>query len=239
MVPSHTEQQAAAHRSHSATSTTESKHWQTVRWGERAFRLTAQTFRPRETSLPFVELALEATTLFARPSTLIDMCCGCGALGISLYLARPDAFTSILALDSSADAVESCRANFSLHGVPGDARLWRAGTPVDVSAPTLVLCNPPFLPIADAGEDTLWERACIYATDDGMRVASQCMESIVGTSSVIVLKSMVHHVVSLSEQFQTSHFVYKLRHGEIVGRSPVAYSLWEPTDSRWVEGRRA
>jgi methylase of polypeptide subunit release factors len=208
---------------------------ETVIWGGRSFLLGPRTFRPRESSLPLVELALRALDGLESPLSLVDLCCGSGVLGISLFLAAPGRFTFLLGLDASEDAVAACRRNCERHGVPGEARIWEAGQPLGLedARPVLVLCNPPFLAAEKAPDPLDWEWPCLYAGRHGLEVAALCMESLTGTPATVALKSAPGHVAVLERRFRGSHFLAEVALSPQPG---ISFSLWRPVPA--VDGER-
>jgi methylase of polypeptide subunit release factors len=199
---------------------------ESARWGGRSFLLGPRTFRPRESSLPLIGLAVRASSRLAGPPLpLIDLCCGCGALGISLFLASPGRFRSLLSLDASEEAVAACALNLERHGVPGEARVWEAGEPLDVPGPAFVICNPPFLAAESAAGPRTWEWPCLYSGGQGIAVAALCMESLAGAPATVALKSAPGHVAVLEQRCRGSHRPIEVA---VAPESGIAFSLWQP-----------
>lgn len=167
-----------------------SDSFSTIRWANLDFFVTHQTFIPRKSSLGFLEVVDEILNVPCPPRILIDMCCGSGALGIAVYLSRPQSFDSVLFLDSSPDAVLSAEANRSAHRVPGRVLFWRAGEPLPISAPAAVICNPPFLDELSSRDLPAWERSCVSCAADGFSVIADCLRSIGKSKHSLLLKCL-------------------------------------------------
>ena len=91
-------------------------------------------------------LAEQALQLLKPGQRALDLCCGSGAIAVSLKLGCPDA--SVYASDLSGDALALTMDNAALHGVrlrveQGDLLAPFAGVVFD-----LICCNPPYIPTA-------------------------------------------------------------------------------------------
>lgn len=91
-------------------------------------------------------LAEQALQLLKPGQRALDLCCGSGAIAVSLKLGCPD--TSVYASDLSGDALALTMDNAALHGVrlrveQGDLLAPFAGVVFD-----LICCNPPYIPTA-------------------------------------------------------------------------------------------
>jgi release factor glutamine methyltransferase len=130
----------------------------------RPFRVDARVLVPR----PETELVLEAA-LAALPEggRALDLCTGCGCIGISLALERPTA--RVVATDASSDALAVARENAEVLGAVVDLAqgdLWAAvhdGGGFDV-----VVANPPYVPAKElAGLPREVRREPCIALDGG------------------------------------------------------------------------
>lgn len=108
----------------------------------RRFRLSPGVFIPRQRSQLLVE---EAARLGGR--TILDLCCGCGALGLSVQARLPG--SRLIASDVSPEAVADARVN-GAEAVVGD---------LDESVPDdwrgtvdLLLCHAPYVPTAEIAQ---------------------------------------------------------------------------------------
>ena len=84
-------------------------------------------------------------------TTVLDICCGSGVIGISLVCRLPDVDCVALDVDSGAVALtrENARRNGVEHrvrGVESDASAFLNGRPGPYGA---VVCNPPYVPSGD------------------------------------------------------------------------------------------
>ncbi|MBV9759651.1 MAG: methyltransferase [Acidobacteriaceae bacterium] len=197
-----------------------------IRWAGLDLVATNQTFLPRESSLGLLEAARNvlARGVFRRPTRLIDMCCGSGALGIAIYLANRPCFESVYFLDSSPQAVASAEANRAAHGVPGWAKRWRAGEALTPCEPALVICNPPFMEPSSARQLAAWERKCVSSPKGGLAVIGSCFQSLAGSGHSLLLKCLfkqIRAVTTLTRAYRMTQ-VYGDASGE------TAFSFWSP-----------
>lgn len=195
-----------------------------IEWAGLRFTLPPSVFAPRHSSLALIDFAAQLEWLANRPTPvpLIDMCCGCGALGIALFERLPSRFASLTLLDASVEAVAAAEANRRRHGIPGSARRWRAGEPLPpVEGPALILCNPPFLTFEDAEDLPGWERECVVAGERGLAVLRACLRSA-GAGA--------HHVVLKSEAAQLPAAALFADELELSGvrQEDAAFSYWQP-----------
>jgi methylase of polypeptide subunit release factors len=205
-----------------------------IRWAGLDLVATNQTFVPRESSLGLLEAARNVVVsgVLPRPTRLIDMCCGSGALGIAVYLANRSSFESVYFLDSSLHAVASAEANRTAHGVPGRAKRWRAGEALPAVEPALGICNPPFLEPLSAMHLARWERKCVSSSKDGLAVVESCFQSLAASGHLLLLKCLfkqLRAVTALTRAYRLTQ-VYGDPSGE------TAFSLWlpEPESARCV-----
>jgi 23S rRNA (guanine1835-N2)-methyltransferase len=76
-------------------------------------------------------------------STILDLGCGNGVLGIAAHRSNPSA--SIIFCDESQMAIQSARENFETHATGDASYYWtHSCEPVKAESVDLVLCNPPF-----------------------------------------------------------------------------------------------
>ena len=114
------------------------------------FRCDARALIPRPDTETLCERALKRLAGKRKPFVL-DLCCGTGAIGLSVAHSRPDA--RVLLTDISGDALSLARENARLLGVSnasfaqGDLLDAAAGRTFD-----LIACNPPYLDAADMAE---------------------------------------------------------------------------------------
>ncbi len=77
----------------------------------------------------------------------LDLCCGTGAIAVSLEKGCPQAY--VAAGDISPDAVALTRENAELNGIALDVRLGDLFSPFAGERFDLICCNPPYIPAAD------------------------------------------------------------------------------------------
>lgn len=84
----------------------------------------------------------------ADPGTVLDLCCGNGSLAVLAAMAWPAA--RVDATDISADALAVAARNVERHGLQARIRLARGDgfSAVPDRCYDLILCNPPYVPLA-------------------------------------------------------------------------------------------
>lgn len=120
-----------------------------VAWfGGRRFKVTPGVMIPRS---PIAEVLAQRVEpwLAAEPERVLDLCCGCGAIGIAAAHAFPSADIDLVDVDSRAIAL--AQQNIRRHGVAGRVRAIESD--LLASVPTrcydLILANPPYVPAAE------------------------------------------------------------------------------------------
>ena len=106
------------------------------------FRCDRRALIPRQDTETLVEVALRRMA-GRKNLRVLDMCCGTGAIGLSVCHFRPDALVTLT--DISPDALDLARENARLLGLEpafrqGDLMEAVAGERFD-----FLLCNPPYL----------------------------------------------------------------------------------------------
>lgn len=113
----------------------------------RPFEVGPGVFIPRPETELLVQLALQALPENGRA---LDLCCGSGAVGVSLAAERPDAAVDLVELSQAP--FETATRNAGRHA-PGRARVLRGDLFAPLGAPTrydAVVANPPYIPRDDA-----------------------------------------------------------------------------------------
>ena len=111
------------------------------------FRCDKRALIPRPDTEVLCDLALKRLAGKPRPRVL-DLCCGTGAIGLSVARFRPDA--RVLLTDISPDALSLARENGELLGVKNaDFAQGDLFAAVGEEAFDLIACNPPYLDEAD------------------------------------------------------------------------------------------
>lgn len=102
---------------------------------------------PRPDTERLVEVALEHLT--DGPSTMLDLCCGSGAIALAIATERPN--TQILATDVSADALAVAAKNREKHQLK-NVEFLRSDLFENVREPVhLIVSNPPYIPTHELG----------------------------------------------------------------------------------------
>jgi release factor glutamine methyltransferase len=124
------------------------------------FRVNEKVLIPRQDTEILVEKALEI--LKARKETrggfrILDLCCGSGAIAVSLayYLKKAKRKAAVLGSDISSDALEVAKENARINGVERQIRFAEG----DLFGPfpknrkdrgrkqfDMIVCNPPYIP---------------------------------------------------------------------------------------------
>jgi release factor glutamine methyltransferase len=109
-----------------------------VSFGGRRYRLSPGVFIPRQRSTFLVEVAANL-----GGSTILDLCCGCGALGLAVR-DRIDPAVELVGTDVSPDAVANARSNGVEEAFVGD--LFDA-VPMSLRGRVdLLIANAPYVP---------------------------------------------------------------------------------------------
>jgi release factor glutamine methyltransferase len=104
--------------------------------------VTPAVLIPRPETELLVELGLER-----RPSTVLDMGTGSGAIALALKKHAPGA--SVVAVEASAAALAVARHNAAKHGLEVDFRAGRWFEPLAGERFDLILSNPPYVAAGD------------------------------------------------------------------------------------------
>ena len=166
---------------------------QLLGWAEfagRRFAVRPGVFVPRQRSVLMVEQAL----LVTPPGALVlDLCCGVGAIGMTIALTRPDVV--LVCADIDPAAVEAARENVGARGAVFVGDLFEA-LPADLRGGVdILVCNAPYVP-TEAIRDMPPEardhehRVALDGGDDGLdvhrRVAANVLEWLTPGGSVFV-----------------------------------------------------
>jgi release factor glutamine methyltransferase len=98
---------------------------------------------PRHDTETVVEKAEEIIRK-SKGKTLLDLCCGSGAIGISLALRNPG--LKVTATDSSAAAKALTQSNAKRNNVKVDVQIGDLFTPLGHKKYDMIVSNPPYIP---------------------------------------------------------------------------------------------
>lgn len=120
-------------------------------FAERWFVVRPGVMIPRS---PLQELILAGFRpwLRGKPDRILDLCCGCGALGIAAALEFPEA--SLTLVDVDAAAVACARANVARFGLENRAEVRPSDLFEALDGPRydLVIANPPYVPVDEIAQ---------------------------------------------------------------------------------------
>lgn len=129
------------------------------------FEVNESVLIPRQDTESLVELALEKAKEKKRSLSVLDMCCGSGAIAVSVAHFLPKA--KVTACDISADALEVAKRNAEKNGVAGRIEFLQSdlfsvqkkkkAVPIKETF-DMILSNPPYIPTAVIG--TLQREIC-------------------------------------------------------------------------------
>ncbi|MCL2695367.1 MAG: peptide chain release factor N(5)-glutamine methyltransferase [Clostridiales bacterium] len=130
------------------------------------FRVTPDVLIPRQESELLVELARERDF-----SSVLDLCCGSGCIGISTVWNLESGIWNLTLADISPEALTVAGENALRHGVK--AELVQSDLFAQVEGTfDLILCNPPYLSADDMGRlqrELAFEPAlALYGSEDGL-----------------------------------------------------------------------
>ncbi len=183
--------------------------WFAGRW----FEVEPGVMIPRS---PLQELIVEGCRPWLRrsPDRILDLCCGCGALGIAAALQFPDARVTLSDVD--ARAVDCARRNIVRFGLPGrvEARVSMLFDALTPRTYDLVLANPPYVPEAEVAE-----LPAEYGREPRQGLASgadglDCWRKILGAVGAwldtdgLLLGEIGHRADALAQAYPATPFVW-------------------------------
>lgn len=117
------------------------------------------------------------------PKIVVDLGTGSGCIAITVALERPD--VTVIATDSSGDALDAAWENASLHKV-SDRVMFRQGngfTPImDLAEPFLLVSNPPYIPAWEQLQTDVQDyepHSALFSGPDGTDVLREIVEQAV------------------------------------------------------------
>jgi release factor glutamine methyltransferase len=163
---------------------------QTSFYGIPLLTAPGRVMTPRAATEQLVVAALER--IGDRPTRVVDVGTGSGALAIALASAAPQVI--IYATDTSRFAVALARENVRRHGLDERVVVTQGNLLDPVPDPIgLVVANLPYLPEADAARyaDLVGEpRTAVFAAGDGLepyrRLLAACAERLSPTGAVVI-----------------------------------------------------
>ncbi len=117
------------------------------------FRVDPSVLIPRQDTETLVESALELAAGMPEGLRILDMCCGSGAIAVSMACHLPGC--RVTACDLSEKALETASSNASLNQVNGRIRFLRTDmfqgaqpgeSGLQGEMYDMILCNPPYIP---------------------------------------------------------------------------------------------
>ena len=188
----------------------------------------AEVFVPRQRSALVVE---QAARLVRPGAVVLDMCCGCGVIGLALAARVP---VELHASDVSDAAVACAVANLA----PVGGRVYRG----DLFGPLpgelrgrleLVVCNAPYVPTDMIG--TLPPEARIYepvGTLDGGTDGLDVVRRVVGEATRwlrprghLIAESSVGQAAEMAAAFESAGFAARVVQDDAVGATVVVGTL--------------
>ncbi|ROP34937.1 N5-glutamine methyltransferase family protein [Saccharothrix texasensis] len=142
----------------------------------RSFACGPDTFPPQPASRLVVEGAIEHALTTTDPR-VVDLCCGVGALGVSVCLGLGGG--TLVGYDISATALEFARTNARAHGVRASFIEADIGDPgrVPRECADVVIANPPYFGVADPVDNDArrFPREAVFADDEGRWLVRLCV----------------------------------------------------------------
>jgi ribosomal protein L3 glutamine methyltransferase len=126
---------------------------------------------------------------------ILDLCCGCGCIGIAAAMRFPDALVDLV--DISAPALELARRNVAAHRLDERVNVIESDlfTALDGVEYDLILCNPPYVDAADMDAlpaEFLHEpRMALAAGEDGLDLVRRILDEApahLGAHGLLVLE---------------------------------------------------
>lgn len=143
------------------------------------FEVNEQVLIPRSPIAELIQAGFEPW-LAAPPDTILDLCTGCGCIGIACAVAFPDAQVDLAELE--APACEVCRRNVERHDLVERCRVLQ-GDLFDAAGDRrydLIICNPPYVPAAECdalpAEYQHEPRGALVSGADGMDCVARLLD---------------------------------------------------------------
>ena len=117
------------------------------------FEVDPSVLIPRQDTETLVEAALSEAEALNRPVRILDLCCGSGAIAVSVAHFLPEA--KVTAADISEESLATARRNAEKNGVEGQivflkSNMFHSFGEQDSATVTegfdMILCNPPYIP---------------------------------------------------------------------------------------------
>ena len=120
----------------------------TAWFGGRRFKVAPGVMIPRSPMAEVLARRVEPW-LACEPKRILDLCCGCGAIGVTAAFVFPAATVDLVDID--AQALELAERNVGLHGAGGRVRVVESDLFANLpdARYDLILCNPPYVPTAE------------------------------------------------------------------------------------------
>jgi len=197
-----------------------------ITWNKNAFWTCANVFSPRESSLGFLSEIECCLTQLSIKISILDLCCGIGAIGISSILAHPNSFNKFYGFDNDSESVLFCKKNIEFHKIDGESHLWKAGDKLPEIEKGIAICNPPFLP--KTGKiNTQIKESLVYSKMDGLEVLLKCFQSIKGTGHILILKSFKNQVPIILNKVGVDFSLLRQTNQEIEPDYNIAFTTWK------------
>lgn len=120
-----------------------------------SFEVNESVLIPRQDTETVVEFALEKAKSRKKCASILDMCCGSGAIAVSMAKELPK--TDVTACDCSEGAIETAKRNAALNGVEKRVifkqsdmfEVVKRGKVTQIKGKfDMIICNPPYIPSA-------------------------------------------------------------------------------------------
>lgn len=173
-----------------------------INWNNLEFHYNHDCFHPTNSSTYFISAVNEIISNIEMPNSLIDLCCGIGAVGISCVLLNQVKLKNYYGFDNHSKSIDLCSKNIEMHNLTGGAMEWIAGDtlPVDISG-SIVLCNPPFLPNAMASDFSGSNQKFVTSSESGFEILDDCVKSLLGSDCILILKSFKHQAEYIIKKY--------------------------------------
>jgi release factor glutamine methyltransferase len=187
--------------------------------GRRGFRrlelaVDPRVLIPRPESELLVELALEL-----RPDSVLDVGTGSGAIALAIADELPQ--SAVMAVDTSAAALELARENAERVGLAGRVEFALGTFPSAEDGFELVVANLPYVSEAELdglqAEVREWEpRAALLAGEDGLDAIRAVIPDLAGRAQVLALEVGIGQAETVGELLRAGGF------GAIEARADLA-----------------
>ena len=183
-------------------------------------------FLLRHSSEGFFNEVRHCLSQFNENISILDLCCGIGVIGISLYLNHYPTINKFYGFDNDVESIELCKKNILHHKINGEAYIWEAGEKLPEIKIGVAVCNPPFLPENSFHSVAISKSSLVYSSKEGLEVLLNCFRSLIGTKHILVLKSLENQVLTIQDRVKKNYKLLRKVDREIETNYKISFTTW-------------